>query len=77
MYCFFNRSTLHPFKKALGFFVVFLAVGEGEGGHVAAFHLVGAAGEGVVGDGGAFGEVAGFLELAKFFPALEGAQDFS
>jgi hypothetical protein len=41
----------------------------------------GPSGQGVVEDGGggdgAFGEVAGFLELAEFFPTLDRARDFS
>ena len=87
MHCFFNTSslpggsssslTLPLFKERPRDLVVFLAVGEGEGGGVAALDLAGAAGEGVVGDGGggdgAVGEVTGFLELSEFFPTLDRA----
>ena len=66
---YFSSFRLHPFKKAPGNLVVFLAVGEGEGGFVAALDLAGAAGEGVVGDGGgghgAFGELAGVIFTRK------------
>lgn len=62
-------------KERPGDLVVFLAVGEGEEGGVAALDLAGAAGEGVVEDGGGGdgtgGELAGFLELAEFFPTLD------
>jgi hypothetical protein len=61
--------------------VIVLPAGQRERCLIPALHSSRAAGEGVVEDGGggdgAVGEVAGFLELAEFFPTLDRARDFS
>ncbi len=69
MHGFFNASS-PPFKELPRDLVVFLAGGEGEGGGVAAPHLAGAAGEGVVGGGGDGAVGQGEGDLGVFLAAL-------